>query len=371
MPWAKYLLLFTVCVMMLSSSIKADSKAFSETGAYGAVSENTVYFGKLLIGGESTVSDSDTRTSGLRSLKSNYGKSHLVKTKLQHRSPSVQCSNDSMILRIPGSRTPNVLVDRGEESPVPLLEMPASCGFSLKRVRRDLSFVAPYRGCNVRRQGGNFVLPLIIMGTRTQISCPVSACLPDVSCSSSGMTFSLGVRANDVKVKVDGSWQPLLMTLSQCSFELDTTDDSLVVTAPFTGSCLEMTDTEWQLPLMYGDREVTISCRLAQPTTAPTTPPTRDPHMQMFGPFPFRPSWYPPYPGVRSTLPPTVPRTTATPLQYPIYPWPYFFSKRDPPYWPQKPYPFPMYPPFYGPLYPDPLVVPRSPKSVSWYRSRK
>ncbi len=40
----------------------------------------------------------------------------------------------------------------GEESPVPLSELPASCGFALKRVRRDVSLVAPYRGCHVRQQ---------------------------------------------------------------------------------------------------------------------------------------------------------------------------------------------------------------------------
>ncbi len=35
---------------------------------------------------------------------------------------------------------------------MPLSEMPASCGFSLKRVRRDVSLVAPYRGCHVSQQ---------------------------------------------------------------------------------------------------------------------------------------------------------------------------------------------------------------------------
>ncbi len=40
---------------------------------------------------------------------------------------------------------------------------------------------------------------------------------------------------------VDGSWQPLLLMLSQCSFTLETTAGSLVVKAPFTGSCWEVT----------------------------------------------------------------------------------------------------------------------------------
>uniref|UniRef100_A0A673KXH0 Uncharacterized LOC107746888 n=2 Tax=Sinocyclocheilus rhinocerous TaxID=307959 RepID=A0A673KXH0_9TELE len=306
-----------------------------------------------------------------------------------------------MILRIPGPRTPHFLVDRGEESPMPLSEMPASCGYSLKRARRDVSLVAPYRGCHVRQQGGSYILPLIIMGAPVQASCPVSRRLPTVSCFSSGMIVTLGIRADYVKVKVDGSWQPLLLTCSQCSFTLETTAGSLTVTAPFTGSCWEVTDTARRLPLMYGDQEVTLSCPLTQPTVAPTTPAVRDPTdmQQRIDPF-GRPWWYPPYSGVPATLPPTVPPTTTTtiPFQYPFqphmfphkYPMPIFdpfYSKGDPaappapqhpwypkfplymngfrspvevttpamtttapaPYQPEHQYPgFPMYPPFYG-----------------------
>ncbi|KAF4107577.1 hypothetical protein G5714_011941 [Onychostoma macrolepis] len=361
------------------------------------------------------------KTSGLISLASNEARFPLAKAKLQRLSPSVQCSNDSMTLRIPGPRTPHFLVDRGEALPVPLSEMPASCGFSLKRVRRDVSLVAPYKGCHVRQQGGSYILTLIIMGDPVQMSCPVSPRLPAVSCSSSGMTVTLWVQADDIKVKVDGSWQPLLPMLSQCSFTLEATAGSLVVTAPFTGSCWEVTDTGRQIPLIYGDQEVTLFCPL-----------TRDPDMQqMSDPFPFgKPWWYPPYHGVPATLPPTV-LTTTTPFQYPIqqhlFPHmnprpifdPYFYPKGGPaptpaqqpqypwypkfppmygfqnpvevttpattpaPYQPQQQYQgYPMYSPFYGYqpiksfeppaqypfkyLYPkDPIFVPRSPKSVS------
>uniref|UniRef100_A0A671T1P0 Uncharacterized LOC107696829 n=1 Tax=Sinocyclocheilus anshuiensis TaxID=1608454 RepID=A0A671T1P0_9TELE len=415
MPWAKGILLFTMAVVTLSSSLRADPEDFSEVGAaYGAVSENMARFGKLLIGGQGTVSNNNVKTSALRSVESDGHQSnkeawfHSASTKLHRLGSSVQCSNGSMILRIPGQRMPHFLVDRGDESPVPLSEMPASCGFSLKRARRDVSLVAPYRGCHVRQQGGSYILPLLLMGAPVQMSCPVSSLLPSVICFSSGMVVTLGIRADYVKVKVDGSWQPLLRTCSQCSFTLATNAGSLVVTAPFTGSCWEMTDTARRLPLMYGDQEVTLSCPLTQPTVAPTiapTTPVRDPTVmqQMMDPFPFgRPWWYPPYPGVPTTLPPTVPptMTTTAPFQYPFqqhmfphkYPMPIFdpfYSKGDPaappapqlqhpwypklppymngfqspvevttpatttttpaPYQPAHQYPgFPMYPPFYG-----------------------
>ncbi|XP_077059301.1 uncharacterized protein LOC143711555 [Siphateles boraxobius] len=356
MPWTKGILLFTMSVTMLTT-LRADPESFSKTGsASGAVSENAVHFGKLLIGDQGVVSDKEMEISGLRSAeqsdeyRSNEERFHLAKAKLRRLGPYVHCGNDSMTLRIPGQiRMPHFLVDRGVESPVPLSEMPASCGFSLKRARRDVSLDAPYQGCHVRQQGGRYILPLFIMGAPVQMSCPVSPPLPAVSCFPSGMIISLAVRADNVKVQVDGSWQPLLLAYSKCSFTLETVDGSLVVTAPFTGSCWEIKDTDIQLHFMYCDREVTLSCPLTQPTLAPITiDPFQDPtdHQQMFYPFPIgRPWWYSPshgHPGVRP-VPPTLPTTTSTtPLQDPneqmfhqMYPMsmfdPYYFNSRGSP----------------------------------------
>ncbi|XP_051769229.1 uncharacterized protein LOC127522908 isoform X10 [Ctenopharyngodon idella] len=374
MSWTKCILLFTMTVMTLISSLRAGPEAFSETGAVsGVVSENTIRFGKLLIGAQGTVSGKEIRASALKSAEqfdeyqSKEGRFHLAKTKLHRLGPSVRCGNDSMTLHIPGAiRTPHFLVDRGDQSTVPLSEMPASCGFSLKRARRDVSLVAPYQGCHVKQQGGSYILPLLIMGAPVQMSCPVSPRLPTVSCFPSSMTISLGVRVDDVQVKVDGSWQPLLLTYSKCSFTLATVDGSLVVTAPFTGSCWEVKDTEMQLPLMYGDREVTLSCPVTPPTPAPTTiaptaAPVQDPldsQQQMFYPFPFgRPWWYPHSPGhpVPPTVPPTTTTTTTTPppVQDPYqhvfphtYPMsmfdPYFHSSGSVAHWPR----YPMFPPY-------------------------
>ncbi|ROL28111.1 hypothetical protein DPX16_11241 [Anabarilius grahami] len=291
MPWTKGILLFTMVVMTLISSLRAGPWVFSETGdVFGAVSEDTIRFGKLVIGAQERF--------------------HLAEAKLHHLGPSVHCGSDSMTLRIPGAiRTPHFLVDRGDQSIVPLSEMPASCGFSLKRARRDVSLVAPYQGCHVRLQDGSYVLPLLVMGAPVQMSCPASRLIPTVSCFPSSMTISLGVGVDDVKVKVDGSWQPLLLTPSKCSFTLETVDGSLVLTAPFIGSCLEVKDAEMQLSLMYGDREVTLSCPVTPMLAPTTTAPVQDllDSQQMFYPSPFgKPWWYHPHsPGY--PVPPTTP----------------------------------------------------------------
>ncbi|XDV51750.1 hypothetical protein PO909_020575 [Leuciscus waleckii] len=405
MPWTKGILLFTMSVTMLSS-LRASPESFSETGtAYRAVSENTVHFGKLLIGGQAVASDKEMKISGLRSAEQSdeyrsneEERFQLAKAKLQRLGPFVHCGSDSMTLRIPGQiRMPHFLVDR-VESPVPLSEMPASCGFSLKRARRDVSLDAPYQGCHVRQQGGRYILPLFIMGSPVQMSCPVSPPLPKVSCLPSGMIISLAVRADNVKVQVDGSWQPLLLAYSKCSFTLEIVDGSLVITAPFTGSCWEMKDNDMQLLLMYGDREVTLSCPVTQPTLAPTTIyPVQDPtdSQQMFYPFPIGKPWgYPPYFHGRPGSP------AAPQLQKPRYPMyhPHQYHFERPveatttpstttaahPHRPHRPH-HPHHPQFYGPQsfvppgvqYPfmpqhpqDPVFSPAWSQSIYWSRKQ-
>ncbi|XP_051532443.1 uncharacterized protein LOC127428259 isoform X3 [Myxocyprinus asiaticus] len=234
--------------------------------------------------------------------------------------------------------------------------MPASCGFSVKRVRRDVSFVAPYHGCNVQQQGGSFVLPLIIMGAPVQMSCPVTPTLPTVSCFPTGMVISLGARADTVQIKVDGSWQPLLLTYSKCGFTLDTTGGALVVTAPFTGSCWEIKDADRHLPIRYGDEESTLSYPMTSPTTAPTIPaplpttnavapsapvtvqnPVGTPESPYY-PFPHGKPWwhFPPYHPEPATAAPTAPVPVQDPVgtpESPYYPFPH-----GKPWWHFPPY---------------------------------
>jgi len=116
-----------------------------------------------------------------------------------------------------------------------------------------------------------------------------------------------------------------------------------LTTVHIVGSCLPQ-DTDMQLPLMYGDREVTLSCPLTQPTLAPKTiEPLQDPtdSQQMFYPFPVGRPWrYPPYSHGRpdvTPVPPTVPptTTTTTTLQDPDH---QMF---------QQMYPMPMFDPYY------------------------
>nr|XP_055040238.1 uncharacterized protein LOC129427641 [Misgurnus anguillicaudatus] len=324
MPWVKYLLLFTMAV----SSLGVGRDAFSDMDVpYDSTASSKINFGKLLIGNgvqSKMLNDTDERRE--------HGEAqfHLAEAKLKHLGPSVHCGDDAMTLRVPGPRMPHFLVDRGDGTKVPVSELPARCGYSVKRVRRDVSLIAPYSGCgHVKQQGGSYVLPLLILGAPVQMSCPMTPpALPTVSCFPSGMVISLEQISDIVKIKVDGSWQPLLLAYSKCMFTLDTADGALVVNAPFKGTCWEIKDAERRLPMLFGGREVTLTC----PDTPLTTAVPQDPQVpQVFYPFPYGQPWYLPAPTTAATT-----TTTAAPQdpfpQQPDYPFgnPWWYPYRVP-----------------------------------------
>ncbi|XP_056619635.1 uncharacterized protein LOC130433879 isoform X1 [Triplophysa dalaica] len=213
--------------------------------SHGTIAHRTPNFGKVIIGsGVSNDSAERQAEQPTGYWSSEQAQFQFAEAKLKRLGTSVHCGNDAMTLRVPGPRMPHFLVDGGVGSPVPVSEIPASCAISVKRVRRDVSFSVPFRGCPVRQQGGSYILSLIVMGAPVQASCPASspfpiasAPLPTVSCLPTGMVFLLGFRADTVEIKVDGLWQPLLLEYSKCGFTLDTIEGALVFTAPFTGRC--------------------------------------------------------------------------------------------------------------------------------------
>ncbi|KAI7809141.1 hypothetical protein IRJ41_000406 [Triplophysa rosa] len=303
------LLLFGL-IVVTASCLRIGHAASSGMGfSHGTIANRTLNFGRLIIG--SGVSNDSADSQGEQPngyWSGEQAQFQFAEAKLKRLGPSVHCGNDAMTLRVPGPRMPHFLVDRGVGSPVPLSEIPASCGISVKRVRRDVTFSVPFHGCPVRQQRGSYILSLILMGAPVQASCPESSPLPTVSCLPTGMVILLGLGADKVKIKVDGSWQPLLLEYSKCGITLDTVDGTLVVTAPFTGSCWVMKDTERHLPLLYLDQEVILSCPLTLPTAA-TTVPSADPQVPLTFPWWYYPSLPGPGPGWPgpSTADPTLP----------------------------------------------------------------
>ncbi|XP_010879276.3 uncharacterized protein LOC105016861 isoform X1 [Esox lucius] len=192
--------------------------------------------------------------------------------KLQRLSPTVQCNNDSMTLRVKRGKAPHFLVDGGDGSPVlPLSRMPTHCGFSVKRLRRDVMFVAPYKGCHITQQGGNYVLPLRLWGATMTMSCPVAPPTPSVSCFSSGMVVKLPMEADTLKVKVSGVWEHLFYACQLCGITIESFSGGTVITAPYNGPCIMIEANEHLLSLLSAVGEITLTCPMSNTSMKRTT----------------------------------------------------------------------------------------------------
>ncbi|KAM7422624.1 hypothetical protein PAMA_010592 [Pampus argenteus] len=203
-----------------------------------------------------------------------------VDAKLKRMDASVQCGDNLMTLKVKQGRAPHILVDSGEGTLIPLSQMPSSCGFSVKRSRRDVLFAAPYQGCHVTQQGGNYVLPLRLWGVPMTMSCPAVSQPPYVSCFSSGMVIKIGgITANELKVKVSGTWKSLSSVSSSCGFSTEMLSGGLTLIAPYhRGLCIEIKDEEYLLSLLLADVEVLATCPSLPriKTTTATTIPASD-----------------------------------------------------------------------------------------------
>ncbi|XP_040015632.1 uncharacterized protein LOC120807529 [Xiphias gladius] len=227
----------------------------------------------------------------------------LMDAKLKRLDPLVQCSDNVMTLKVKGVRAPHILVNSGVGPLTPLSQIPSSCGFSVKRSRRDLLFAAPYQGCHVTQQGGDYVLPLRLWGAPITMSCPAMLPPPSVSCFPSGMVVKIGgITANELKVKVSGTWESLSSVCGSCGFAVEVFSGGLTLTAPYNrGLCIEIKDKEYFLSLLLVDVELLVTCPSLpdiKPTTATTTPPSDSgqvlqypqfPHFPMFPQYPVRP----------------------------------------------------------------------------------
>ncbi|KAM9427581.1 uncharacterized protein ACWYII_019099 [Salvelinus alpinus] len=181
--------------------------------------------------------------------------------------PSVECVGDSMKLKVHDTgSTPGSLffVDRGNQSPLPLSQLPTSCGHSIRATRQDWIFIAIYNGCYVTLEDGNYVLPLRWWGLPIKMSCPAKKSSkpnpPTVSCYPEGMVVKMegGTSAKDLRVKFKGHWQPLMEVSPHCGYSVVPHLEYVTISAHYE-PCVETKDGMFTLELA-GEGEVKVSC---------------------------------------------------------------------------------------------------------------
>uniref|UniRef100_A0A3B5L146 ZP domain-containing protein n=1 Tax=Xiphophorus couchianus TaxID=32473 RepID=A0A3B5L146_9TELE len=160
----------------------------------------------------------------------------LHSAKLKRLDPSVNCGSNQMTLSVKRRGTHHFLIDSGEEPLTPLSQVPSTCGFFVKRSRRDVQYAVSYQGCHVNKQEDEYSLPLRLWGEPMTMSCPGMLPLPSIFCFPGKMVVTIrGVPANELKVKGMLSLQlqfPQLPIFSQ--FLESTQSPGFVAPLPFS-----------------------------------------------------------------------------------------------------------------------------------------
>ncbi|KAK5879442.1 hypothetical protein CesoFtcFv8_017811 [Champsocephalus esox] len=64
-------------------------------------------------------------------------------------SPSLQCGSGQLKFRAVGPGASQFAVEQGNAPPMPLSQVPSTCGYSMQRNSHALVMLVPYDGCNM------------------------------------------------------------------------------------------------------------------------------------------------------------------------------------------------------------------------------
>ncbi|KAJ8001789.1 hypothetical protein DPEC_G00173080 [Dallia pectoralis] len=174
--------------------------------------------------------------------------------------PLVLCEDELMTLTASGRGYMHLMVDRVDASPISLFRVPPNCGYHLKTTWRDLVMMAPYNGCYIRQENGNYVLSMLWWGSPVKIACPIPPwSAVSVQCSHFGVAVQI-LRADvarSLRVAEDGGWVPFVS--EECAYRVESHPDDLIYFAPFAASCVTI-DNGVHLMLLLDGREIVFSC---------------------------------------------------------------------------------------------------------------
>ncbi|XP_034743377.1 MAGE-like protein 2 [Etheostoma cragini] len=93
-------------------------------------------------------------------------------------SPSLQCGSDQLKFRAMGPGASQFAVEQANAPPLPLSQVPSTCGYIMQRNSFGLVILVPYDGCNMVQKDGSYVLPMRWQGRPVSLWCPKSPAPP-------------------------------------------------------------------------------------------------------------------------------------------------------------------------------------------------
>ncbi|CAK6969462.1 Hypothetical predicted protein [Scomber scombrus] len=92
----------------------------------------------------------------------------------KHLNPALHCGQSKMKFKAMGPGAAALQLDMGNARPLPLIQVPEPCGYSIRQNALGLALVVPYDGCYVIQENGNYVLPMSWRETPVTFTCPMS-----------------------------------------------------------------------------------------------------------------------------------------------------------------------------------------------------
>ncbi|KAM8880034.1 uncharacterized protein AB9W97_015071 [Spinachia spinachia] len=197
-------------------------------------------------------------------------------------SPGVQCDDGVMTFTASGKEFKHLFVDREEDSPISLFQLPQNCRYSVRASWSDLEMMVPYDACYIRQENGSYMLPMLWWGIPLKLSCPVQTSTPpppvansalSVLCSSYGIAVQINGEELDVEILgviVKDHWGPFVS--EDCAYRFPSHLGKRYFFIPFGAQCISKGP---RLHLTSGHQEYILSCPVnPQLPYVPFPPPT-------------------------------------------------------------------------------------------------
>ncbi|XP_019960508.2 uncharacterized protein [Paralichthys olivaceus] len=244
--------------------------------------------------------------------------------------PSLQCGGNQMKFRAVGPGVSQFAVEQGNEPPMPLSQVPSTCGYTMLRNSFALVMLVPYDACSMVQEGGSYVLPMRWQGIPVSLWCPKPAATPSATTPAPATTSAKPQDPVPQTLKSPPSY-PHVPVMPPNSMNQGVPQSYLF--APYWGYP--------QYPSVVVPQTTMPTTTTAEPTT--TTTSTKKPEMPKIPQYPsfFPPNYayFAPLSPVTTAAPKTV-ATSTTKLTTTVKP-----VAKDP----NPMFQYPAYPPFYPP----------------------
>ncbi|XP_059200745.1 uncharacterized protein LOC131980513 [Centropristis striata] len=279
--------------------------------------------------------------------------------------PSLQCGGDQLKFRAVGPGASHFAVEQGHAPPMPLSQVPSTCGYNMQKNSLGLAMMVPYDGCNMVQEGGSYVLPMRWQGIPVSLWCPKPT-TPAAQVPQTLLVPRTSKHPDDSDHHHQDHFIPPLPNYYQYPMVPKNPEMPQVPQSPWNHGfypfpplpvTVAPTTTAKPVPVYYPP--FPFPWLQPMPTTAkPTTTKAQLPPLPPYFPYPF----YPLYPTPKPTTTTTKTQTPHVHLPFPPYPFfpPYPYPTPKPttattttttqpphthPYLPFPPYPlFPPYP---------------------------